>query len=49
MLRRVAKAMSAKVRVILEPKGAELGSRLAESSVPWNRVGPAAPRRASDA
>jgi hypothetical protein len=47
MLRRVAKAMSAKVRVILEPKGAELGSRLAESSVPWNRAGPAAPHSAN--
>jgi hypothetical protein len=49
MLRRVAKALSAKVRVVLEPERAELGSRLAESSVTWNGVGPAAPRRASDA
>jgi hypothetical protein len=35
MLRRVAKALSAKVRVILEPEGAELGSRLAESPAPY--------------
>jgi hypothetical protein len=33
MLRRVAKAMSAKVRVVLEPEGAELDSRLAESPI----------------
>jgi len=34
MLRRVAKALSAKVRVVLEPERAELGSRLAESPIP---------------
>ena len=28
MLRRVAKALSAKVRVVLEPEGTELGTRL---------------------
>jgi transcriptional regulator with XRE-family HTH domain len=35
MLRRVAKALSAKVRVVLEPEGTELGSRLAESPIPY--------------
>ena len=35
MLRRVAKALSAKVRVVLEPERAELGNRLAESPVPY--------------
>ena len=35
MLRRVAKALSAKVRVVLEPVGAGLGSRLAESPTPY--------------
>ena len=35
MLRRVAKALGAKVDVVLEPAGAELGSRLAESTVPY--------------
>ena len=34
MLRRVARALSAKVRVVLEPEGAEPGSRLAESPIP---------------
>ena len=34
MSRRVAKALSAKVRVVMEPKTAELGSRLAESPIP---------------
>jgi hypothetical protein len=34
MSRRVAKALSAKIRVVLEPEGAELGSRLAESPIP---------------
>ena len=34
MLRRVAKALSARVRVVLEPAGGELGSRLAESPIP---------------
>lgn len=33
--RRVAKALSAKVRVVLEPEGEELGSRLAEFSIPY--------------
>jgi hypothetical protein len=33
-LRRVAKAPSAKVRVVSEPEEAELGSRLAESPIP---------------
>ena len=35
MLCRVAKALSAKVRVVLEPEGAELGSHLAESHLPY--------------
>ena len=35
LLRRGAKALSAKVRVVLEPEGAELGSRLAESPIPY--------------
>ena len=35
MQRRVAKALTAKVRVVLEPEGAELGSRLAESPIPY--------------
>jgi hypothetical protein len=35
MLRRVAKALSAKVRVVLEPEGAKLGSRLAEFPIPY--------------
>jgi hypothetical protein len=35
ILRRVAKALSAKVRVVLEPERAELGSRLAESPIPY--------------
>ena len=35
MLRRVAKALSAKVRVVLEPERAELGGRLAESHLPY--------------
>jgi hypothetical protein len=35
ILRRVAKALSAKARVVLEPEGAELGSRLAESPIPY--------------
>jgi hypothetical protein len=34
MLRRVAKALSAKVRVVQEPDGAELGGSLAESHLP---------------
>ena len=34
MSRRVAKALSAKIRVVLEPEGAELGSRIAESPNP---------------
>jgi hypothetical protein len=34
MLRCVAKALSAKARVVLEPAGAEFGSRLAESPTP---------------
>jgi hypothetical protein len=34
MLRHVAKALSAKVRVVLAPEGEELGSRLAESPIP---------------
>jgi hypothetical protein len=34
MLRRVANALSAKVRMVLEPERAEFGSRLAESPVP---------------
>jgi hypothetical protein len=35
LLRRVAKALSAKVRVVLESAGAELGVRLAESPIPY--------------
>jgi transcriptional regulator with XRE-family HTH domain len=35
MLRRVAKVLSAKVRVVLEPVEATQGSRLAESPVPY--------------
>jgi hypothetical protein len=35
LLRRVAKALSAKVRVVLEPEGAELDSRLAETPIPY--------------
>jgi len=35
MLRRVAKALIAKVRVVLEPERAEPGSRLAESPNPY--------------
>jgi hypothetical protein len=35
MWRRLAKALSAKVRVILEPEGTELGTRLAESHIPY--------------
>ena len=35
MLCRVAKALSAKVRVVLEPEGAVLGSRLAKSPIPY--------------
>jgi transcriptional regulator with XRE-family HTH domain len=35
MLRRVAKVLSAKVRVVLEPEEATQGSRLAESPVPY--------------
>src|ERR1035437_3494709 len=34
-LRCVARALSAKVRVVLEPEGAEPGSRLAESPIPY--------------
>ncbi len=34
MLRRVAKALNARVRVVLEPAAGELGSRLAKSSTP---------------
>ena len=34
MLRRVAKALSAKIRLVLEPEGAELARRLAKSSTP---------------
>ena len=34
MSRGTAKALSAKVRVVLEPEGAELGSRFAESPIP---------------
>ena len=34
MLRRVAKAFNARVRVVLEPAAAELASRLAKSSTP---------------
>src|ERR1019366_320684 len=39
MLRRVAKVLSAKVRVVLEPEDAVQGSRLAESPVPWRVKG----------
>jgi len=35
MLRRVAKVLSAKVRVVLEPENEATGSRLAESPVPY--------------
>jgi hypothetical protein len=35
MLRRVAKALSAKVRVVFEPEGAEVGSHFAESPIPY--------------
>ena len=35
MLRRVAKVLSAKVRVVLEPADATPGSRVAESPVPY--------------
>src|SRR5207245_8199709 len=35
MLRRVAKVLSAKVRVVLEPADATTGSRVAESRVPY--------------
>jgi len=35
MLRRVAKALSAKVRVVLEPEDPAQGSRLAPSRVPY--------------
>ena len=35
MPRRVAEALSVKVRVVLEPEGAELGSHLAESPIPY--------------
>ena len=35
MLRRVAKVLSAKVRVVLEPEGEPRGSRVAESPVPY--------------
>ena len=35
MLRRVAKVLCAKVRVVLEPEDATQGSRLAESPVPY--------------
>ena len=35
MSRRVAKALSAKVRVVLEPEGVELDSRLAESPISY--------------
>jgi transcriptional regulator with XRE-family HTH domain len=35
MLRRVAKALSAKVRVVLEPEDTAQGCRLAESRVPY--------------
>lgn len=35
MLRRVAKILSAKVRVVLEPEDEAQGSRLAESRVPY--------------
>ena len=35
MLRRVAKVLSAKVRVVIEPEDAAPGSRLAQSRVPY--------------
>ena len=35
MLRRLAKALSAKVHVVFEPERTELGSRLAESPIPY--------------
>ena len=35
MLRRVAKVLSARVRVVLEPKDEARGSRVAESPVPY--------------
>jgi transcriptional regulator with XRE-family HTH domain len=35
MLRRVAKALSARVRVVLEPERAEPNSHLAESPIPY--------------
>jgi hypothetical protein len=35
MSRRVAQALSAEVRVVLEPERAELGSRLVESPIPY--------------
>jgi hypothetical protein len=35
MLCRVTKVLSAKVPVVLEPKGAENGWRLAESHIPY--------------
>ena len=35
MLRRVARVLSAKVRVVLEPDEVTKGSRLAESPVPY--------------
>jgi transcriptional regulator with XRE-family HTH domain len=35
MLRRVAKVLSAKVRVVLEPEEATQGSRLAEPPLPY--------------
>jgi len=34
MLRRVAKALNARVRVVLEPAAAELASRFTKSSTP---------------
>ena len=36
MPRRVAKALRANVREVFEPEGAELGSRLAESPIPYH-------------
>jgi hypothetical protein len=35
MLRRVARVLSAKVRVVLEPEDEAQGSRLAETPVPY--------------
>ncbi len=35
MLRRVARALSARLRVVLEPEDEAVGSRLAEPSVPY--------------